>query len=157
MAAPSPTLFPPASAAGQNVQLRWRMASDNSVAAVGVRIDDIVVSSTSLSCNTACQGSPLITTTIVLSCSGANKVATITVKNGGTGIANNVVLTTAVLGGVNGTPLPQSIGTLAPGAQSVRTVTFSGAPSGMTTLQVAGTYTGGSFNTSKKVLSPTCP
>ena len=33
----------PASAAGQNVQLKWRMATDNSTAAVGVRIDDVSV------------------------------------------------------------------------------------------------------------------
>ncbi len=34
--------LPPA-ANGQNVQLKWRMASDNSVAATGVMIDDIQV------------------------------------------------------------------------------------------------------------------
>ncbi len=42
--------MPPA-ANGMNVQLRWRMASDNSVAAVGVMIDDISIA------NPVCGGS----------------------------------------------------------------------------------------------------
>ena len=33
------TVTLPAAANGQSVQLKWRMASDSSVAAVGVRID----------------------------------------------------------------------------------------------------------------------
>jgi hypothetical protein len=108
-------------------------------------------------CNTACAGAPRISVSSVLSCSGSNKVATITLCNSGTATATSVVLTTAALGGVSGTPLPQSVGTLAPGACATRTVTFTGAPSGATTLQVGGTYTGGSFNSSRKVTAPVCP
>jgi hypothetical protein len=151
------TINLPVAANGQNIQLRWRMASDNSVSAVGVRIDNIVISNTIVVCNTACAGAPRITTSAVLSCSGSNKVATITVCNSGTATANSVVLTTAALGGVSGTPLPQSLGNLAPGACATTTVTFSGAPSGATTLQTGGTYTGGSFNSSRKVTAPVCP
>ncbi len=149
----------PAAAAGQNVQLKWRAATDNSVSAAGaagVRVDTVSVSSTSFSCNTACQGSPRIGTSTVLSCSGSNKVATITITNSGTATANNVMLTTATLGGVSGTPLPQTVGTLAPGASSVKTVTFVGAPSGMTTLVVGGTFTGGTYSSSRKVNAPVC-
>lgn len=40
----------PAAANGQSVQLKWRMGSDNSVAATGVRIDDVTIS------NTVCGG-----------------------------------------------------------------------------------------------------
>jgi len=109
-----------------------------------------------LGCNTACAGAPRISVSSVLSCSGSNTVATINVCNSGTATATSVVLTTAALGGVSGTPLPQSVGTLAPGACSTRTVTFSGAPSGATTLQVGGTYTGGSFNSNRKVTAPVC-
>ncbi|MDQ6654929.1 MAG: dockerin type I repeat-containing protein, partial [Verrucomicrobiota bacterium] len=39
------TINLPAAANGQNVKLRWRMASDNSVAATGVMIDDVTISS----------------------------------------------------------------------------------------------------------------
>jgi len=150
------TINMPAAADGQNVQLRWRMASDNSVSATGVRIDNIVISNTTFVCNTACAGAPRISVSSTLSCSGSNKVATITVCNSGTATANSVVLTTAALGGVSGTPLPQSLGNLAPGACATTTVTFSGAPSGATTLQTGGTYTGGSFNSNRRVTAPTC-
>jgi hypothetical protein len=109
-----------------------------------------------LGCNTACAGAPRISVSSALSCSGSNTVATINICNSGTATANSVVLTTAALGGVSGTPLPQSVGTLAPGACDSRTVTFTGAPSGATTLQVGGTYTGGSFNSSRKVTAPVC-
>ena len=151
------TINLPAAANGQNIQLKWRMGSDNSVAGVGVRIDNIVISNTTFVCNTACAGAPRISTSSVLSCSDGNTVATITLCNSGTATANNVVLTTAKLGGVGGTPLPQSVGTLAPGACATVTVTFSGAPSGPTTLQVGGTYTGGSFNSNRRVTAPFCP
>jgi len=150
--------LPPASF-GQNVQLKWRAATDNSVSATGaagVRVDSIVVSSTSFVCNLACAGAPRISTSTALSCSGSNTVATITVSNSGTATANNVVLTTAKIGAVDGTPLPQNIGSLAPGASSVRTVTFSGAPSGSQILQVGGTFTGGTYNSSRKVVAPSC-
>ena len=150
------TINMPAAANGQNVQLKWRMASDNSVAVTGVRIDNIVISNTTFVCNTACAGAPRISVSSTLSCSGSNKVATITLCNSGTATANSVVLTTAALGGVSGTPLPQSLGNLAPGASATTTVTFTGAPSGSTTLQVGGTYTGGSFNSSRKVTAPVC-
>ncbi len=109
-----------------------------------------------LGCNTACAGAPRISTSTVLSCSGSNTVATITICDSGTATANNVVLTTAKLGGVNGTPLPQTVGTLAPGACATVTVTFSGAPSGATTLQVGGTFSGGTYNSNRRVNAPAC-
>ena len=40
----------PAGASGQNIQLKWRMGSDNSVAVVGVRIDDVTISNSSFVC-----------------------------------------------------------------------------------------------------------
>jgi hypothetical protein len=110
-----------------------------------------------LGSNTACAGAPRISTSTVLSCSDGNTVATITLCNSGTATANNLVLTTANLGGVGGTPLLQSVGTLAPGACANVTVNFSRAPSGPTTLQVGGTYTGGWFNSNRRVTAPFCP
>jgi hypothetical protein len=109
-----------------------------------------------LGCNTACQGAPRISTSTALSCDGGKTLATISISSSGTATANNVMLTTAKLGGISGTSLPQTIGTLAPGASAIVTVTFSGAPSGSTTLQIGGTYTGGSFNSNRRVTAPTC-
>ena len=107
-------------------------------------------------CNNACAGAPRIGVSSTLACNGANTVATVTISNTGTATANNVVLTTAKLGAVNGTPLPQSLGNLAPGASAVAVVTFSGAPSGVQTLQLGGTYSAGSFTSSRRVNAPTC-
>ena len=59
-------------------------------------------------------------------------------------------------GGISGTPLPQNIGSLAPGASVTVTITFTGAPPDSTTLQVAGTYTGGTFNSIRRVIAPGC-
>ncbi len=49
------TIKLPVAANGQNAQLKWRMATDNSVAATGVRIDDISIS------NAVCEAAlPLV-------------------------------------------------------------------------------------------------
>jgi hypothetical protein len=85
-------------------------------------------------------------------------VATITVTNTGSATASNVVLTTATLGGVAGTVLPQNLGTLAGGGGTTTvTVTFPGsvgADNARSVLSYAGTYTGGSFNGSARVVLP---
>ena len=50
----------PAAAGGQNIQLKWRMGSDSSVAATGVRIDDVSISNSSYVC---CAGTTTVTPT----------------------------------------------------------------------------------------------
>jgi hypothetical protein len=78
------------------------------------------------------------------------------VSNTGTATANNVMLTSANLGAVSGTPLPQSLGNIAPGAAVVRTVTFTGAPSGVQTLLIGGSHSAGTYSSSRKVNAPNC-
>jgi hypothetical protein len=80
----------------------------------------------------------------------------VTVSNTGTATANSVTLTTAKLGAVDGVPLPQNLGNIAAGANVVTNVTFSGAPSGVQTLQIGGTHSAGTFTSSRKVNAPTC-
>jgi hypothetical protein len=80
--------------------------------------------------------------------------AVITVQNGGTLQANNVMLTTGRLGVVNGTPLPQSLGNLLPGASATATVTFANSTGGPTNLTVGATYTGGSLSSTKRYTIP---
>jgi hypothetical protein len=48
----------PAAANGQNVQLRWRMASDQSVSSTGFRVDDIQVTA-GVHCESGCGGNPV--------------------------------------------------------------------------------------------------
>jgi len=116
----------------------------------------MTITSVTASCNTACAGAPRIGVSSTLSCSGGNTIAAITISNTGTAAASNVMLTTAKLGAVNGTPLPQNLGNLAPGASVVTNITFSGAPSGVQTLLVGGSQSGGSFTSSRKVNAPNC-
>ena len=47
----------PASAAGQNIQLRWRCGSDSSVSSLGWFVDTVSISSTTYNC---CVGAPLM-------------------------------------------------------------------------------------------------
>ena len=117
-----------------------------------------VIFNVTLGCNTACEGAPRINTSSRLTCNGVNTVATITITNSGTTTTFSAVLTVAKLGGVNGTSLPQSIGSLTPGQSSVRTVTFSLMPTGpsTSTLQIGGSYSGGSFNSNRRVTVPFC-
>jgi hypothetical protein len=107
-------------------------------------------------CNTVCAGAPRITTTIALSCNGSQVRATYTVANSGTATANNVMLTTAKIGAVNGAPLPQNLGNLAPGQSGVVIVDFTGAPSGVQTVTGGGTHAGGTFSVSRKMNVPNC-
>jgi hypothetical protein len=109
-----------------------------------------------LGSNTACAGAPRIGISSTLSCNGQNTVARVTVSNTGTATANSVTLTTANLGAVNGVPLPQNLGNIAAGANVVTTVTFSGAPSGVQTLQIGGNHSAGSFTSSRRVNAPLC-
>jgi hypothetical protein len=109
-----------------------------------------------LGCNTACAGTPRINISSTLSCNGANTVATVTASNTGTATAFNVVLTNVRLGSATGDSLPLSLGNIAPGASSVQTVTFSGATTGSTSLQVSGTHSGGTFSSNRRVAAPTC-
>ena len=84
--------------------------------------------------------------------------ATIKITNSGSGPATNVLVTTATLGVASGSPLPQSLGTLAAGGGfATFTVTFplSAGTDGSTVIEkYAGTYTGGSFTGSLRAVLP---
>ncbi|MBL8174281.1 MAG: hypothetical protein JNK48_06415 [Bryobacterales bacterium] len=81
----------------------------------------------------------------------------ITIANNGGITAANVVLTTGKINSTSGTPLPQSLGAVAPGASVTTLLTVpgsvgtSGAPA---TLSLAGTYSGGSFSSAGRVVLP---
>ncbi len=149
----------PASANGQTVQFKWRTGYDGcfTPANGGMRIDTISVFGSSRLCNTSCSIARLVTTT-TLARSGSNVVATVSVQNQGVSTVNNVALTLASLGAVNGTPIPQSVSpsTLAPGQTGTATVTFAnpGAAGESRLLRIRGTYSGGTFSRSQNVTLP---
>jgi hypothetical protein len=149
----------PAAASGQNIQLKWRMGSDELVAATGTlpgqRIDNIVVTDTAYSCTSPCGSANVVVTSTLTRMNASTVVANISLQNIGAVTANNVMLSNAKLGATNGTPLPQSAGNLAPGATFNTTANFTNSTPGATSnLVIGGTYTGGTFSTTKRVTIP---
>jgi hypothetical protein len=104
---------------------------------------------------TPCSFGRLVVTSSLSRANTSTVVGAITVQNIGSVIANDVTLTTAKLGTTNGTPLPQSLGNLAPGEFAVVTVNFNNStPGSSSVLAAGGTYTGGTFSSSKRVTIP---
>ncbi|MFN2511372.1 MAG: choice-of-anchor Q domain-containing protein [Pyrinomonadaceae bacterium] len=104
---------------------------------------------------TPCAFVRLVVTSAPSRADASTVVGAITVQNIGSLPANDVTLTTAKLGTTNGTPLPQSLGTLAPGASASVSVNFNNSTPGISSvLAVGGTYSGGTFSSSKRVTIP---
>jgi hypothetical protein len=89
---------------------------------------------------------------------GSNQVVvSLTISNAGGADALNLKLTVGKINTTSGTPLPQSLGTVAAGGAVPATLTFPGSvgTSGAAAmLTVSGTYTGGSFSTAVRVTIP---
>jgi hypothetical protein len=149
--------------AGSRAQLRFEFAQDQVGIcsdvrpghACGVSIDNIVMRS-------VLSIQPLsIAITLAPSLSRDSitneVVASLTVRNTGTGPASNVQLATAILGStVTTTPLP-NLGTILAGNSTVTIVRFpasAGAPGAPSVLRVNGSYTGGTFASSSRVILP---
>ena len=104
---------------------------------------------------TPCGGVRLLVTSALTRTSGSNVQATITVQNIGTLPANNTMLTTARLGATTGSTLPQNLGNIGPGGSNSAVVNFTNStPGASSTLSAGGTYTGGSFGSTTRVIVP---
>ena len=104
-------------------------------------------------------GSPVnLVVTRTLSRDGSGQVvATLTIANTGGTAAQNVTLSAAKIGTTSGTPLPQSLGTIAAGASVQAIVTFPatvGASGAASSLSLSGSYTGGTFSSSARITLP---
>ena len=80
----------------------------------------------------------------------------VTIKNTGTGVANNLKLTSATLGTTTASTLPAGVATLAAGASTTLNVNFSSSvgPDGKSVSEAyAGSYSGGSFSGSARSVS----
>ena len=108
-----------------------------------------------VTCTTPCGQVRLDVTSTLNRTNASTVAATITIQNIGSLTANNVMVATAKLGATNGTPLPQSLGNLAPGASVTTTVNFANStPGAGSTLSIGGSYTGGKFSSNKRVTIP---
>jgi hypothetical protein len=106
-----------------------------------------------------CGGTARVVVSLVgpLACDVDGKiVATLRVRNSGTAVARQVVLTRASLNsGISGSPLPQAIGDLLPGDERLVTVRFNAGASG-NALLIEGSYSGGGFSGVIRVTVPNC-
>ena len=149
----------PPTAYGQTAQFRWRTGYDGcfTPANAGMRIDTISIFGSSRICNTACDIVRLVVTSTLARDNATTVRATYTVQNIGRVTANNVMLTTAMLGSANTTTtLPQLLGNLGPGQTSApMAVLFTNStPGASSTLKLGGTYDGGTFSSTKRVTIP---
>ncbi len=99
----------------------------------------------------------LLTTAKLTKLGDGSYQATVTVSNRGTGTAVNVRLTQGSLGSANGSPIPQSLGNIAPGGTAVTTVNFpssAGASGAAVVERYNGSYNGGTFGTSIRATLP---
>ncbi|MBA3513667.1 MAG: carboxypeptidase regulatory-like domain-containing protein, partial [Pyrinomonadaceae bacterium] len=106
-------------------------------------------------CTTNCSIVRLVVTSVLTRTDLTTVRADYTVQNIGTLPANNTILTIAKLGSTDGTPLPQPLGTIPPGGSASGGVNFTNSsPGAASTLTLGGTYTGGSFSSTKRVTVP---
>ena len=99
----------------------------------------------------------LITTATLTGSASTGYTATVTVANTGTGTASNVLLTTATLGSATGSPLPQTLGSIASGRADTVTVQFpgsAGSDGARVAEDYAGTSTGGTFSAVIRAVLP---
>jgi hypothetical protein len=149
--------------ASSRMQLRFEFAQDQFGIcsdlrpghACGVSVDNVlvrsVVSIAPLSADV--QVLPALTRD-----TGTNEVvATLTLRNAGSGTAANVQLTSALLDSTPASPPFTSLGSIPPGGSLITTVRFPGAgltPGGAALLRVSGSFTGGTFSSSSRVTIP---
>ncbi len=121
----------PAAAAGNNIVLRWRMASDTSVSNPGWRVDTIRITDGFICCGP--QLAAAGTTITHENCFPPNGVidpgetvqVSFCVKNNGTGSTTDMVGTLQASGGVTSPSAPADYGVIAPGATVCRVFTFT--------------------------------
>jgi polygalacturonase len=100
---------------------------------------------------------PVINTSSTLTKTTGGYQASVKLSNSGTGTATNLILTTATLGSVSGSPLPSAAVTLAPGGSTTLVINFpaSAGSDGATVVEkLSGTYTGGTFTSSLRAQLP---
>jgi uncharacterized protein len=99
----------------------------------------------------------LLTSATLIPLGDGSYQAIVTVKNDGTGTAQEVKLSGATLGGATGSAIPVALGDIQPGASAIAVIAFpssAGSPGSPAIERYTGTYTGGSFGGSFRVTLP---
>jgi hypothetical protein len=121
----------------------------------GVSVDNFVVTATRAVAPSAVN--LIIRSSLTRSPATNQIVATVTVTNEGSAPANNVKLTSAVLGSAAATSALPVLGSIAPGASRSAEVRFAAgaaAPGAASLLRINGVYGGGTFGGSSRVTVP---
>jgi hypothetical protein len=136
-------------AAGQTIALTLHLQDGNNQ--LGTATFNLTLGS-----DTSCRIPRLVVTSTLTRVNASTVQTAYAVQNIGAVSAPNVELTTATLGTTAGTPLPQMLGNLAPGATSPQlTVNFANStPGASLLLRLSGIYTGGSFNSTRRTTVP---
>lgn len=98
-----------------------------------------------------------LVSTAFLNRSGTTLNVQVTVANTGSMTAGEVVLTCVKVGGLAITGVPATLGSLSPGAIAVvnmRTLGTVSAPGTASAISISGSYTGGTFGSSQRVMLP---
>jgi hypothetical protein len=112
---------------------------------------------TTITVNPAPSSQANVVITHVLTRTGGNVVVQLTFANTGQTAAANVMLNSVKVGSDVAIPLPQSLGTIAPGGTAQATVSVPasvGASGAASSLTVSGTYTGATFSSSARITLP---
>jgi hypothetical protein len=116
------------------------------------------IDTTTITVNPAAASGPAnLVVTTVLTRTGGDVVAHVTIANTGGTAAANVMLTSVKVGSDLATVLPQNLGTIAAGATVQATVSVPGsvgASGAASSLTVSGTYTGGTLSSSARITLP---
>jgi hypothetical protein len=149
--------------AGSRVNFRFEYAQDSIATCAdirpgrtcGVSIDNFLVKATRAVAPSAVN--LIIRSSLTRSPATNQIVATVTVTNEGSAPANNVKLTSAVLGSAAATGALPVLGSIAPGASRSAEVRFAAgaaAPGAASLLRINGVYDGGTFGGSSRVTVP---
>jgi hypothetical protein len=106
-----------------------------------------------------CGGVRLVVTSTPLQRSGGVVTTMVTVQNIGTLPADQVTITSAMLGSTNGIVVPSNLGTINIGGSASAEASFTTAATGASLLKFNGTYGpgvggSGSFGSTKRVTIP---
>lgn len=116
---------------------------------------ELNITTTTVTCTTPCGIIRLLVNSSLTRVNATTVKATYNVQNIGTAQADNVQVTTAKLGVTNGSPLAFVGNVPANNTSPSFDVFFTNStPGAVTTLTLGGTYTGGTFSTTKKVTIP---
>lgn len=99
----------------------------------------------------------LLTSANLLPLADGSYQAIVTVTNNGAGTAQDVTLGAATLGGATGSTLPAVLGDIQPGASAIAVIAFpasAGSAGSPAIERYTGTYTGGSFGGSFRIVLP---